>query len=59
MKVKGRWAHMPWPIVKDMDELQHFLLCLVHVDYIKTVLLTSTNKTVHNQRSIFYLAGTL
>ena len=42
VKVKGRWAHTPWPIVKDMDELQLFLLCLP-VDYIKTVILPSTN----------------
>jgi hypothetical protein len=38
MKVKGKWAHTQWHIVKDMDELQLFLLCLP-VKYIKIVLI--------------------
>ncbi len=63
MKVKGKWVHTQWHIVKDMDELQFFLLLCLPVEYyIETVLIPLTNLYLEKElmmQEIFVFLGCL
>ena len=43
VKVRGKWVNATWDSVKEMDELELFLLCFP-INYIKDVVLPETNK---------------